>query len=77
MLHLELGDVFGDARGFFPQFQGDDDFFEGADGHLVGDPAGRVLQGAVEDREFDRFPDIEPVLTGFLRITVAASRGAR
>ena len=51
-LHFELGDVFRDAWGFFPEFQGDNDFFESANGDFVGDPAGRVLHGAVKDREF-------------------------
>ncbi len=53
MLHLKLGDVLGHVRGFLPEVVGGDDFLEGADGHLVGDPAGWVLHGAVEDREFE------------------------
>ena len=52
-LHLELGDVFRDARCFFAEFKSDNDFLEGTHGDFVGDPAGRVLHGAVEDRELE------------------------
>ena len=52
-LHLELGNVFGNARCFFAELKSDNDFFEGLHGDFVGAPAWRVRPGAVEDREFE------------------------
>ena len=43
-LHLELGDVFRDARCFFAEFKSDNDFLEGTHGNLVGDGFGWLLR---------------------------------
>ena len=42
---------------------------------VTADERGEGFFARVESVEFDKFPDIEPILTGLLRITVAASRG--
>ena len=42
---------------------------------VAADQRGEGFFVRVESVEFDKFPDIEPILAGFLRIAVAASRG--